>query len=112
MLSVESLFPTYLLMRKFHFGVLEWYFLVFTGKSVVNKQQIRLLLVNRALQKLTKINPFYNIIIGDQWEDLSEQSELVLWKLLTYKDNGESNNSDQTGSDDDIQGIDKVKERE
>ena len=99
-------------MRKFHFGVIEWYFLVFTGKSVVNKQQIRLLLVNRALQKLRKINPFYNIIIGDQWKDLSEQSDLVLWKLLTYKDNGESNNSDQTGSDDDIQGIDKVKERE
>ena len=39
-----------------------------TGKSVVIKQQS---VVNRALQKSTKINPFYNIIIGDEWEDLS-----------------------------------------
>ena len=34
-----------------------------TGKSVVNKQHIRPALVNVALQKLTKINPFYSNII-------------------------------------------------
>ena len=57
-----------------------------TDKSVVNKQQIRPTLVNTALQKLAQINPFYsNIIIHNEWEDLSEQSDLVLWKLLTDK---------------------------
>ena len=30
-----------------------------SDKSAVNKQQIRLALVNRALENVTKINPFY-----------------------------------------------------
>ena len=43
-------------------------------------------LVNTALQKLTKVNPFYsNITIDNEWEDLNEQSDPVLWKLLTNK---------------------------
>ena len=72
---------------------------------------IRPALVNTALQKLTKINPFYsNITIDNQWEDSSKQSDPVLWKLLTDKNTSESNNSDQTGSDDDIEGNDKFKE--
>ena len=83
-----------------------------TDKSVVNKQQIRPTLVNTALQKLAQINPFYsNIIIRNEWEDLSEQSDLVLWKLLTDKNAEESNNIDQMESDDDIEGNDKFKER-
>ena len=83
-----------------------------TDKSVVNKQQIRPALVNSALQKLTKINPFYsNVSIDNEWENLSEQSDLVLWRLLTDKNARESNNSDQTGSHDDIDGNDKFKER-
>ena len=84
-----------------------------TDKSVVNKQQIRLALVNTALQKLAQINPFYsNITIHNEWEDLSEQSDPVLWKLLTDKNAQESNNRDQMDSDDDIEGNDKFKERE
>ena len=80
---------------------------------MVNKQQIRPALVNTALQKLAQINPFYiNITIHNEWEDLSEQSDLVLWKLLTDKDARESNNKDQTDSDDDhIEGKDKFRER-
>ena len=55
-----------------------------TDKSVVNKQKICPDSVNTALQKLTKINPFYsNITIHNEREDLSEQSDPVLWKLLT-----------------------------
>ena len=82
-------------------------------KSVVNKQQIRPALVNTALQKLAQINPFYsNITIHNEWEDLSEQSDPVLWKLLTDKNAQESNNGDQMDSDDDIEGNDKFKERE
>ena len=81
-------------------------------KSVVNKQQICLALVKAALQKLTKINPFYsNTTIHNEWEDKSEQADLVLWKFLTDKYAGESNNRDQSGSDDDIKGNDKFKER-
>ena len=84
-----------------------------TDKSVVSKQQICLALVNAALQKLAQINPFYsNINIYNEWEDLSEQSDPVLWKLLTDKNAQESNNGDQMDSDDDIEGNDKFKERE
>ena len=84
-----------------------------TDKSVVNKQQIRPALVNSALQKLTKINSFYsNITIDNEWENLSGQSDPVLWRLLTDKNARESNNSDQADSDGDIDGNDKFKERE
>ena len=84
-----------------------------TDKSVVNKQQIRPTLVKAALQKLAQINPFYsNIIIHNEWEDLSGQPDVVLWKLLTAKNAQESNNRDQADSDDDIEGNDKFKERE
>ena len=84
-----------------------------TDKSVVNKQQIRPALFNTALQKLTKINPFYsNITIHNDWEDLSEQLDLVLWKLLIDKNSGESNNRDQTDSDDNIEDNVKFKEKE
>ena len=84
-----------------------------TDKSVVSKQQNRPTLVNTALQKLAKINPFYsNITIHKEWEDLSEQSDRVLWKLLTDKNAQESNNIDQTDSDNDIEDNDKFKERE
>ena len=80
---------------------------------MVSKQQICLALVNAALQKLAQINPFYsNINIYNEWEDLSEQSDPVLWKLLTDKNAQESNNGDQMDSDDDIEGNDKFKERE
>ena len=82
-------------------------------KSVVSKQQIRPTLVNTALQKLAQINPFYsNTTIHNEWEDLSEQSHPVLWKLLTDKNARESKNRDQTDSDDDIEGNGKFKERE
>ena len=84
-----------------------------TDKSVVDKQRIRPALVNSALQKLTKINPFYSdITIDNEWENLSEQSDPVLWRLMNDKNARESNNSDQTDSDDDTNGYDKFKERE
>ena len=46
---------------------------------MVNKQQIRPALVNAALQKLTKINPFCsNITVDNEWEDLREQSDPLI----------------------------------
>ena len=76
-----------------------------TDKSSVNKQQIRPALVNTALQKLAQINPFcINITIHNEWEDLrSEQSDLVLRKLLTDKNPQESNNIDQMDGDDHLE---------
>ena len=79
---------------------------------MVNKKQIGPALVNTALQKLTMINPFYsNITIHNEWEDLSKQSDPVLWKLLTDKNAGESNDRDRTDSDDYIEGNAKFKEK-
>ena len=48
------------------------------------------------------------------WEDLilNEQSDSLLWNLLTDKNSRQSNNSDQTNSDDNIDDNDKFKERE
>ena len=84
-----------------------------TDKSVVSKEQIRPTLVNAALQKLTKINPFYhNINIDSEWEDLSEQSDPILWKCLTGSKASQSNRSGLADSDDIIEGNDKFKERE
>ena len=84
-----------------------------TDKSVVSKEQIRPTLVNAALQKLTKINTFYhNINIDSEWEDLSEQSDPVLWKCLTGKKASQSNKSGLADSDDVIEGNDKFKERD
>ena len=84
-----------------------------TDKSVVNKQQVCLVLVNTAPQKSAQINPFYsNTTIHNEGEDLSEQSDPVIWRLLTDKNARESNNRDQADSEDDIEGNYKFKERE
>lgn len=37
----------------------------------------------------------------NQWEDSSQQSDLVLWKFLTDKNARESDDCDQTDSDGD-----------
>ena len=83
-----------------------------TDKSAINKQQIRTALVNTALQKLAQINPFcINVTINNEWEDLSEQSDLVLRKLLTDKNPQEFNNIDQMDGDDHLEGNDIFKEK-
>ena len=80
---------------------------------MVNKKQIHPAVVSIALQKLTKINQFYsNITIDNEWKDLTEQLDLMLWKLLTDNSTRESSSSDQTDSNDDTEGNDKFKERE
>ena len=84
-----------------------------TEKSVINKQQFLPALVNASLQKLTNTNPFYsNITIDNEWKDFGEQLDLLLWKHVTDKSAREPNNSDQTDSDDDVEGNDKFKEKE
>ena len=68
-------------------------------------------MVSIAIRNLLKNNPFGNATIDNKWENLSEQSDPVLWGLLTNKDARDFNNSDQTDSDDDIEDNDKFKER-
>ena len=80
-----------------------------TNMGAVNKQQLCPALVYKAFEKLTKINWFN--IDGD-WEDLIEQSNLELWKLLTKKSAKESYIRDQIDSDYGIEGNNKLKERE
>ena len=59
-----------------------------SDKSAVNKQQIRPAFVNTALAKLIEINSFYkNVIVDNNWKNVSEQSDPEFWKLLT-NDNG------------------------
>ena len=85
-----------------------------TDKSTVNKQPIRPAAVNRALLKLTEINPFYkDISIDNEWEDLSEQSDPELWKLLT-DENTSTENDEVTDSDDNnnIKDNNHIKEKE
>ena len=83
-----------------------------SDKSAVNKQQICPTFVNRALAKLIKNNPFYkNVIVDNGWKNVSEQSDPEFPKLL-IDDNGKVFNADdQTDSNDDIQGNNKLKER-
>ena len=75
-----------------------------SNNSAVNKQQIRPAFVNRALAKFIEINAFYkNVIVDNDWKNVSEQSDTELWKLLTSDNGKEFNIDDQTDSDDDIQ---------
>ena len=84
-----------------------------TDKSAVNKQHIRPAAVNRALEKLTEINPFYkDVTVDSEWKDLSEQSDPELWRLLTDKSTTSSKNDDEMDSDDNIEGNDHLKEKE
>ena len=84
-----------------------------SDKSAVNKQHIRPAAINRALRKLIEINPFYkDVSIDDQWENVSEQSDPELWKLLTDENVAQEKNDDETDSDDNIEGNDHIKEKE
>ena len=84
-----------------------------SDKSAVNKQHVRPAAVNRALKKLTEINPFYkDVSIDNEWADVSEQSDPELWNLLTDENATSNENDDQTDSDEDIDGNDHVKEKQ
>ena len=64
-----------------------------SDKSVVNKQHIRPSLVNKALEKLVEINPFYKQVrLDNSWEDLSKESDpelLELGQILNFDDRRE-----------------------
>ena len=78
---------------------------------MVTSEKLFPAIVNKVLENLLKINPFYNYVtIDNEWEDINEQSHQALWKILTTRMSG-SRNSDQTDSHDNIDGNSKSKER-
>ena len=69
--------------------------------------------VNRAFAKFTDISPFYeNVIVDNDWKNVSEQSDRELWKLLTNDNGKELNVDDHTDSGNDIEGNNNLRERE
>ena len=84
-----------------------------TDKSAYHKQHIRPALVNRALAKLKEINPFYrDVVIDSTWENVSEQNDPVLWNLLTNENITENSESEETDSDEEIEGNNHEKDKE
>ena len=73
-----------------------------TDKSSFSKQHIRPAAVNQALQKLKEINHFYkDVVISDNWEDVSNETDPELWNRLTDVDNHDSNNSESDTDNED-----------
>ena len=67
----------------------------------VNRQNVRPSLVNKALDKLKKVNPLYRCVrIDGTWESVSKENDLSL-KTLLINENAE-NDDLQTDSDDDF----------
>ena len=55
-----------------------------TDSNVHSKQHIRPALVNKALRKLSEINPLYhNVIIDDDWQKTTKETDPELWDMLT-----------------------------
>ena len=73
-----------------------------SDKSVANKQHIRPSLVNKALEKLVEINPFYKYDgLNNSWEDVSKESDQELWELLA-DEKVKSKTVEETGSEEDV----------
>ena len=81
-----------------------------SDKSAVYKQQIRPAFAYRALAKLIEINPFYkDVIVDNDQKNVSEQSDLEFWKLLTNGNCKDINIDDETDIDDDTEGNNKLR---
>ena len=81
-----------------------------SDESAVYKQQIRPVFAYRALAKLIEINSFYkDVIVDNDWKNVSEQSDLEFWKLLTNGNCKDINIDDETDIDDDTQGNNKLR---
>ena len=53
-------------------------------RSSYGKQNIRTVKVNKALEKLREINPFYRTVsVHNSWEKVSQKSDPELWDILT-----------------------------
>ena len=73
-----------------------------SDKGSVHKQNINPSNVNKALEKLIEINPFYaDIRIDDSWEHVSQENDPETWDMLTNP-NAECQNY-ETDSDEELE---------
>ena len=83
-----------------------------SDKSAVCKQAIWPTAFNKALQKLKEINPFYrDVIINNQLQEVSKESNPVLWDLLTDENTVENDCSTEADSEENIEANDALKEK-
>ena len=79
--------------------------------SYVNKQNIRPILANKALEKLIGINPFYcSVCIDDSWATLSQETDPLLSALAN--ENSCLDENVETDSDEEIEGNNAAHEKE
>ena len=80
--------------------------------SYVNKQNISPVLVNKALEKLTEINPFYcSVCIDDSWATVSQETDPLLSSALT-NENACLDENLETDSEEEIEGNNTAPEKE
>ena len=80
--------------------------------SYVNKQNISPVLVNKALEKLTEINPFYrSVCIDDSWATVSQETDPLLSSALT-NENACLDENLETDSEEEIEGNNATHEKE
>ena len=80
--------------------------------SYINKQNVRPILVNKPLEKLVDINPFYcNFHIDDSWATINQETDPLLWSALT-NENACFEKNLETDSDEEIEGNSAVHEKE
>ena len=80
---------------------------------MVCKQVIQPTAINNSFRKLEEINPFYgDVVINNQWHDVSKESNPVLWDLVTNDNTVENDAATETGSDDNTEGNDALKEKQ
>ena len=63
--------------------------------------------------KLKEINPFYSdVVVDNSWVEVSEQSDFILWNLLTNDEIDENNVKYETGNDEETEGNNYAKQKE
>ena len=68
-------------------------------RSSYRKQNIQPVKVNKFLEKLREINPFYRTVsVHNSWENVSQESDPELWDILT-NENAKHERANIIGSD-------------
>ena len=79
---------------------------------MVCKQVIQPTAINNLFRRLNEINPFYgDVVINNQWHEVSKESNPVLWDLVTNDNTVENDAATETGSAENIEGNDALKEK-
>ena len=83
-----------------------------SDRSYYCKQNIWPAKVNKALEKLREINPFYRTVkVDNSWENISQESDSELWDILT-NENAKHDKADIVDSDKEIEGDDSAVQKE